>query len=159
MLCNCPKELSQQSALSPVAADSTRIIADSEAVLRVVREGIEWDDINRTLKLFPSQDLQDEKRGVSVCRKDYTSSEKITDLNAKPVLGAFEASCIAIREITVNDVPYAVCVIDDGNDKDPSHALVIKSQAMNAEIPNKKAILRGKLSVYSGSLLAVQLGN
>lgn len=75
MPCNCPKEFSQQSTSSPVAANSTKVIADSEVVLRVVREGIEWNDINSSLKLFSSQDLKDEKRGVSVCRKNYTEMD------------------------------------------------------------------------------------
>jgi hypothetical protein len=147
--CNCPKEYSPQSLFSPVATNSSKIIADDEVVLRIVREPTEWKDDNFTHCLFSKQDIQNADRGLSVCRKNYTSSEKIIALNTKLVVGAFAANCSAIRELTA-PVLQPVCLIDDGTENDIAHALIVRSVAIDVEIPNKWRALLGEIERVFG---------
>lgn len=144
MPCNCPKEFQQQSPFSPWTTQSEKIVEDNEKILRIVRDPTEWTDGNRTDRLFSRQDIREEERGLSISRKNHTSLDGILSINTKRVVGAFEAKCSEIRNIA-NPVPQPVCIIDDGSADNPSHALIVKSQSMDAAIPNKWPCLLGEI--------------
>jgi hypothetical protein len=152
---SCPKELTKQKQASPGVVES------SETLVYMLLNPDHWENGKLKKAAFSKSKLKE--GDLSVCRADYCTADGAYEHAVKPQLernparqfvGALRALCADIRGIAVDDPPkQAICVIDDGLDSYPAHALLAYSDATKSEkfwLRNNQEAVRANLTLVFG---------
>lgn len=156
MNADCVAELTQQRAASP------GVVKADEKLAYILLDPDQWKEGRLTNAAFSKTRL---KAGdLSVARASYCSVEQVEEHVVKPQLdrdpgrklvGAFLARCADIRDIKAQQPPArAICVVDDGSDELPGHALLGYSEATKAQgfwERNRREAIRANLTLAFGA--------
>ena len=128
-LVECPGERQQQSE------HSTGVVEDDEDLARIIIAPEHIDKATRELKpgAFPLQDLRD--RGLSLVRMRHADQDSVERRAAalaerrdeRTIEGLGVTVTITIRLLRDEEERQALCVLDDGEQDFPPHAMAIRS--------------------------------
>ena len=141
---DCPNEGTLQSSFSP------SIVEDDEQILRAVyHENHIQDGALSTANMSIGQIIEPDGNGFSVSRQAYLTESIIKSLaeeleKGKPdniLFGFFAADTGEIRKLhslLAEQPKSSFCVVDDGEEKNVSHALVKPSKTLRKPVVDRK---------------------
>lgn len=142
----CEAELVQQSEHSP------GVVQDDENIAYVLVDPDLWASGTLAAAAFSKSKLSD---GMSVYRPRHCTAEEAVDHIVKPQLhrnpmralaGCLVASTRNIRALQEKN-RRAVCVLDDGEQQFPAHAILKFSEQVQLASNSVKAAVRGNLTI------------